>query len=95
MNQCASDEAKRADDELNRVYRALLSKESDPDGVAKIKKAEGAWIAYRNASLQAMWPVKDKQAEYGPIYPMKVNLLRATLTRRQIVALRELANEHK
>jgi uncharacterized protein YecT (DUF1311 family) len=85
---------KRADDELNRVYGALLSKESDADAVAKIRRAEEAWIRYRDAYIEAMWPAKDKQAEYGTVYPMQVNLVRANLTRRQVDALKELAEEH-
>jgi uncharacterized protein YecT (DUF1311 family) len=50
------------------------------EAVAKIKAAERAWITYRDAYMDATYPAKDKQAEYGPIYPMEANLLRAKLT---------------
>src|SRR5207249_10099933 len=68
MNACANKEAARVDAELNDVYRALLSKaESQPEAIAKIKAAERAWIAYRDAYVDAMYPAKDKQAEYGSV----------------------------
>jgi uncharacterized protein YecT (DUF1311 family) len=96
MNVCANGEASRVDAELNDVYRKLLSKAaSEPEAVAKIKAAERAWIAYRDAYIAAMYPAKDKQAEYGSSYPMEVNLLRAKLTQQQVAALRELLQQYK
>ena len=55
---------------------------SPPEAAAKIKTAQRAWIAYRDAYMGAMYPAKDKQAEYGSIYPMEADLLRAKLTQR-------------
>jgi uncharacterized protein YecT (DUF1311 family) len=95
MNVCASDEAARADTELNEVYRKLLSQAGgQEDGVAKIKAAERAWIAYREAYMDAMYPAKDKQAEYGSVYPMEANLVRAKLTQRQVTALKALIQHY-
>jgi uncharacterized protein YecT (DUF1311 family) len=95
MNACASDEATRVDAELNDVYRKLLSKAASPtEAAAKIKAAERAWIAYRDAYMDAMYPAKDKQAEYGSIYPMEADLLRAKLTQRQVTALEELIQQY-
>lgn len=95
MNACASEEAARVDAELNKVYHQLLSQAVNKDeAVAKIKTAEKAWIAYRDAYLEAMYPAKNKQAEYGSIYPMEVNLLRAKLTQRQVTALRDLLQQY-
>jgi len=95
MNRCASDEAARTDAELNDTYRKLLSQAaSQENAVAKIKIAERAWISYRDAYVDAMYPAKDKQAEYGSMYPMEVDFLRAKLTRDQIAALRELLQQY-
>ena len=95
MNACASSEAARVDAKLNNVYRELLSKVADePEAVAKIKGAEKAWIAYRDAYMDAMYPAKDKAAEYGSIYPMEAELLRAKLTQRQVTALQELLEQY-
>jgi uncharacterized protein YecT (DUF1311 family) len=96
MNVCASEEAAGADSELKAVYASLLSKAaSESTAVEKIKAAEGAWIAYRDAYIEATFPATDKQAEYGSKYAMEVNLLRAKLTRQHIVALKELLHHYK
>jgi uncharacterized protein YecT (DUF1311 family) len=95
MNACASDEAARVDAQLNDVYRKLLSQAaSRQEAVAKIKAAERAWIAYRDAYMDAMYPAKDKQAAYGSIYPMEADLLRAKLTQQQVAALKELQQQY-
>ena len=95
LNACANEEAARVDAELNGVYRKLLSKAAgEPESVAKIKAVERAWIAYRDAYLEAMYPAKDKQAEYGSMYPMEAALLRAKLTRQQVAALKELLQQY-
>jgi uncharacterized protein YecT (DUF1311 family) len=93
MNACASDEAARADKQLNDVYRTLLQKTTDTTATTKIKVAERAWIAYRDACIDAMYPAQNKQAEYGSVYPMQVDLLRAKLTRIQIAALQDLSQQ--
>jgi uncharacterized protein YecT (DUF1311 family) len=95
MNACAGEEAASIDAELNSVYRKLLLKAAtQQDAVAKIKIAERAWVAYRDAYIEAMYPAKDKQAEYGSIYPMEVELLRAKLAQQQISALKELLQQY-
>jgi uncharacterized protein YecT (DUF1311 family) len=93
MNACASDEAARADTELNDGYCTLLQKTSDTTVATKIKVAERAWITYRDAYIDAMYPAEKKQAEYGSVYPMEVDLLRAKLTRIQITALQDLSQQ--
>jgi uncharacterized protein YecT (DUF1311 family) len=95
MNACASEEAARVDAELNDVYHKLLSQAgSQEEAVAKIKTAERAWIAYRDAYSDAMYPAKNKQAEYGSIYPMEADLIRAKLTQQQVTALKELLQQY-
>ncbi len=91
INTCASDEAGRADAELNRVYKQLLAKAgNDSQAVGKIKAAEKAWITYRDAYIEASFPAENKPLEYGSMYSMEVSLLTAKLTRRQTLALREM-----
>ena len=95
MNACASEEAARVDAELNTVYRNLLSKAaSQPEAVAKIKASERAWITFRDAYMDAMYPAKNKQAEYGSVYPMEADLLKAKLTRQQVAALEEMLKQY-
>ncbi len=91
LNACASEESYRVDAELNRVFRELLSKNSDdPAAVEKIKKAQRAWVAFRDAYIEAMFPAEDKLAGYGSMYPMERDQILATLTRRQVEALQDL-----
>jgi uncharacterized protein YecT (DUF1311 family) len=91
MNACASNELARVEAQMDDVYNTLLSKtESQPEALAKIKAAQKAWLVYRDAYIAAMYPAKNKQAEYGSMYPMKVSLLRARLTQKQVAALKEL-----
>jgi len=79
----------------HKVYKLLLTKVSgDALATAKIRAAEKAWTAYRDAYIEAMYPAKDKQAEYGSIFPMEVDLLGAKLTRQQISALRDILREN-
>jgi uncharacterized protein YecT (DUF1311 family) len=95
MNVCASGEAARVDAELNELYRKVLAQAAkQEEAVAKIKAAERAWITYRDAYMDAMYPAKNKQAEYGSIYPMEADLLRAKLTQRQVMALKELLQQY-
>jgi uncharacterized protein YecT (DUF1311 family) len=95
MNACASEEARRADNDSDEIYRLLLSKAaSQPEAVAKIKAAERAWVAYRDAYMDAMYPAENKPVEYGSIYPLEANLLRAKLTRQQAAALKELLKRY-
>ena len=91
MNACAHEEAARVDAKLDAVYAKVLSQaESDPVGLAKIKTTEKDWIAYRDAYISAMFPAAHKITEYGAMYPMKVDLLRAKMTHQQIAALNAL-----
>jgi uncharacterized protein YecT (DUF1311 family) len=95
MTACASDEAARVDAKLNTTYRALLAKvASQPEALAKIKAAQRAWIAYRDAYIEATYPAKDRATEYGSIYPLEVTLLRAKVTQRQLAALEDMLQRY-
>jgi uncharacterized protein YecT (DUF1311 family) len=95
MTACAGTEAKRVDAKLNSTYRALLAKvESQPGAVTKIKAAERAWVAYRDAYIEATYPAKDKATEYGSMYLLDVALLRAKLTQRQVAAVEDLLQHY-
>ena len=51
MNRCAADEHKKADAELNRVYQQLLPK-LEGEHKEKLKVAQRAWIAFRDAHCE-------------------------------------------
>lgn len=48
MKQCAAKKYKQADDELNRVYRQLMSKLDDEGHRTSLKTAQQAWLKYRD-----------------------------------------------
>jgi uncharacterized protein YecT (DUF1311 family) len=97
LNSCANAELTRATAKLGEVYRNLLSEaEAEAPGAAtKVKAAESAWIAYRNAYVEAMFPAKDKQAEYGSKFPMDEALLRGTLTLEHAEALQRVLDAYR
>jgi len=95
MRVCANEEALRIDAELNDTYRQLLSAAGKQSAaVEKLRAAERAWVTYRDAYIAAMYPAQDKQAVYGSLFAMEVDLLRAKLTKQQVVALKELLKRY-
>jgi uncharacterized protein YecT (DUF1311 family) len=94
LNACARQEADRVDAKLNKLYAQLLAKAKDPNDIAKIKAAERAWIAYRDAYIEATYPAKDKQLEYGSEYLTDVALLEAKLTQQHMADLEDLLKQY-
>lgn len=90
LNQCATSNLKAADDELNRVYQAILRKyKDDREFLEKLHNAQRAWLAFRDAELEAKFPSEDKQYHYGSAYPMCANRFLAQRTEERIKHLRE------
>ena len=71
MNAAGCGKYRRADDELNRVYQQILREYAeDADFVAKLRDAQRAWLAYRDAHVESVFPGEDKRAIYGSVFPM-------------------------
>ncbi|EFL52874.1 protein of unknown function DUF1311 [Solidesulfovibrio fructosivorans JJ]] len=88
MNVAACDAAKKADAELNAAYAAVLEKnKDDPVFIRKLKVAERAWLAFRDAELAARYPAEDKAAAYGSMYNFCYCNALAELTRKRAAAL--------
>lgn len=79
MNQTELKNYENADAELNRVY-ARLVKKLDKEGVAKLKKAQRAWIAYRNGEME----FAADAARGGSMAPMLHSGTGARLTKARI-----------
>lgn len=91
MNNQASREYSKADKELNKVYNRVLEKyKDDKVFIAKFKKAELAWIKFKDAELEAIYPepYKDNMVNYGSVYPMCVNDIAAEMTKERIKQLK-------
>lgn len=60
---------KKADLSLNDTYKKVLAGYANENVfLQKFKAAQRAWIAFRDAQLEALYPAADKQAEYGSMY---------------------------
>jgi uncharacterized protein YecT (DUF1311 family) len=90
MNECAADDLKRTDADLNTTYRQVLSKYSnDPGRVARIKKAERAWMAFRDAEIDAVFPESDRK-ERGSVFSMCRSMRLTRLAEERIEALKAM-----
>jgi len=90
LNECARRDDASADEELKRTYQELLKRVvSDPIATKKIEAAQQAWITFREAQSAAVYPAEDKR-EYGSVFPMCANLLRADLIRQRTKMLKEM-----
>ena len=93
MNQDACAVFAQADGELNAVYRRILAEyPTAPQFTDKLKNAQRAWVAFRDAHLEAVYPAPDKQAEYGSAYPLCRCVALAELTRVRVEELKGWLN---
>lgn len=89
MGKDACDEYKKADIELNKLYRQILSEyKADALFVQKLRSAQRAWVAYRDAHLEALYPATNPQVEYGSVFLMCRCTALAEITRKRAEELR-------
>lgn len=70
MHDQACAEFKKADESLNKTYKKILADYKDEKAfLEKLKKAQRAWLAYRDAHLEAIYPEEDK-TYYGSVFGM-------------------------
>ncbi len=73
LNQCALDDYEAADKKLNHTWKALLQKSGDDGGyVKKLRVAQRAWIAFRDAEVAAMFACEEEDMRvcWGSMYPL-------------------------
>ena len=58
INECFAKELKKANAELDRVYRST-AKDLDPADAELLRKAQSAWVAYRDAQCEAEFALWD------------------------------------
>ena len=94
LTVCGAEESKAADDELNRIYQAILARYKGDDAfLEKLKAAQSAWIAFRDAELEAIYPREDEPGYYGSSHRMCLGTRLAELTRARIHELRRWLGE--
>jgi uncharacterized protein YecT (DUF1311 family) len=88
LNQCAADDFKRADKELNRVWKEIQAKYADqPLFLKKLTTAQRFWLQFRDAELEAKFPIEKQEnarIQYGSVYPMCWNGYKAGLTNARV-----------
>ena len=90
VNACAGEQFAAADAELNRVYKAILEKyKGDALFIEKLRAVQRAWLAYRDAEIEAKYPHAKDPHVYGSSLGMCDPLYRAQLTQERIKKLRE------
>jgi len=88
LNQRACNEYKRADAELNKLYERILSENrADTVFVRKMRAAQRAWVSYRDAHLESLYPAADKR-EYGSVHPMCHCMSLTEITKKRTNELR-------
>ena len=85
----AAEDFPAADKELNQVYQEVLRLYADDQAfVKKFRTAQQAWLKFRDAHLEALFPASDKGSEYGSVYPMCSGNVLAELTKARTAQLR-------
>ena len=89
LNVCADAELKRAGRELALTYRKVLTAYADDKVfIAHLKKAQHAWLRFRDAELDTVFPHKGKTTYYGSAFPMCFDNWTVKLTRMRIEELK-------
>ncbi|HWQ31452.1 MAG TPA: lysozyme inhibitor LprI family protein [Blastocatellia bacterium] len=80
---------READAEMNRVYQQILKAYGkDTLFIGKLKLAQRAWLRFRAAHLDALYPQSDKRSAYGSFNGDCQCLARAELTLKRTDELR-------
>lgn len=98
MNQCSYQDFEKADKELNAVYKQAMKAAADNDkqaaemneayvgAVAELKKAQRAWVDYRDGNCDGM----SREALGGSMQSMLISGCQARMTEARTKELREL-----
>jgi uncharacterized protein YecT (DUF1311 family) len=88
LNKEACDDYKKADVEMNGAYQTILREyRGEPSFVAVLRKAQLAWIRYRDAHVESIYP--GEASQYGSVNPMCRCTQLATLTRERTKMLNQ------
>jgi len=96
LNACASDDFAKADKELNQTYQSLIKKEADdPLFISRLRLAQKAWLAFRDADLDARFACAEDDARicWGSMYPMSFVSRKAELTRERTKHLKQILKD--
>jgi len=88
MNKDAADSYKKADLELNEVYKKIMIEyKSDTLFIKNLKTSQRIWITFRDAELKMEYPDRV-HGYYGSIHPVCVAMYLEQLTNERIKTLK-------
>lgn len=92
LNERAGAQLAEADSELNQVYQQIRNRyRGEQQFLNKLRDAQRAWIAFRDAEIEAIYPPPasgSMQQAYGSMLPMCLAEQKARLTRERTAQLR-------
>ena len=81
MNQCAAQQHKAADKELNAIYQQINSRlKGSPDTKKLLVSAQRAWVAFRDAECK----FSASGVEGGSVYPLIYSSCLTDLTKSRV-----------
>jgi uncharacterized protein YecT (DUF1311 family) len=98
MTTCATEGLKKADAELNLVYRQLLKKyAARKNFISKLKLAEEAWVKFRDAHIESLYSEseEDQMRAEGSVYPMCKAMELTRLTVERTTALKNMLDHEE
>ena len=93
LNECAADDLIKADKELNTTWQALLRKEAaDKVFIAKLRAAQKAWLAFRDAELEAHFACDSDNPRvcWGSMEGMSFLMRKKDLTQQRTKMLKDM-----
>jgi uncharacterized protein YecT (DUF1311 family) len=88
MNEKANEAFKKADKELNEIYKTILTDyKSDTLFIKNLKSSQRIWITFRDTELKVKYP-ETEAGYYGCVYPMCVSIYLEQLTLDRIKTLK-------
>ena len=93
MNNCAHQEYVKADAEMNRVYKQLISvlAADQAKDQTKLREAQRAWVKYRDANCES----ESSLNEGGTIYPMVYDMCLASMTEERTKRLKDMLADRR
>jgi uncharacterized protein YecT (DUF1311 family) len=90
MTTTAGTSLNAADRKLNATYQQVITKyRGNSSLISKLRSAESAWIAYRDAYLHSIFPAEDNPHSYGSAFRMCHFMWLQTATETRTEQLKE------
>jgi uncharacterized protein YecT (DUF1311 family) len=97
MNMEAGKTLEKADAQMNKVYKQILTQRTDdPEFVAVLKEGQKTWLKFMELHLKMLFFVKEGESPrevYGSVYPTEFAEAKTSLIEARVKQLRDLLQE--